>query len=105
MRGRWVKGAHTCDGPAKMDFQLIGLYLTRAQPARPLSKARASEWETGSTFCSRGQDRQSAHRLSVGGWLATTARSFARIPVTALRHGSTLSTTCPWQDGPPHALA
>src|SRR6266849_5236999 len=35
----------------------IGSYLTHERPTRPISKAKASGWETGSTFCSRGPDR------------------------------------------------
>jgi len=41
----------------------IGTCLTHERPTRPISKAEALGWETGSTFCSRGQDRQLAHRL------------------------------------------
>src|SRR5271154_1604647 len=105
MRERLVKGRSFFRRVGEVDFRFIRSYLTHAQPARPLSKARASEWETDSTSCSRGQDRQSAHRLSEDDWLATTAESFAHIQVTALCHVSTLSRTSPWRDGPPHALA
>jgi hypothetical protein len=41
----------------------IGSYLTHERPTPPTSKAKALGWETGSTFCSRGPDRQLANRL------------------------------------------
>jgi hypothetical protein len=37
-------------------------YLRRARPIRPIWKAKASGWENGSTFCSRGPARQLARR-------------------------------------------
>jgi len=46
--------------------KLTALSWTHEPPTRPISKARASGWETGSTFCSRGPDRQSAYIPSGG---------------------------------------
>src|ERR1700692_1744056 len=54
---------------------LIGSYLTHERPTRPISKAEASGWETGSTFCSRGPDRQLAYRPSGGDSLRTEVES------------------------------
>jgi len=40
--------------------------LTPERPIRPIAKPRALGRETGSTFCSRGPDRQLANRPSEG---------------------------------------
>src|SRR5713226_2207244 len=83
----------------------IGSYLTHERPTRPISKAKASGWETGSTFCSRGPDRQSAYLPSEDDSLQTKGESSVRKQVTALRRASTLLRTFPWRDGPPRELA
>src|SRR6266850_2967185 len=74
----------------------IGSYLTHERPTRPISKAKASGWETGSTFYSRAPDRQLAHLPSEGGWLQTKAESSVRKQATALRRASTQLKTFPW---------
>src|SRR5260370_20579225 len=78
---------------ARLHFEV---YSTHEQPTRPISKARALGWETGSTSCSRGPDRQLAHLPSEGGSLQTQGESSVRKQVTALRHVSTLSRIFPW---------
>src|SRR5258708_15975966 len=60
------------------------------RPTRPISKAKALGWETGSTFCSRGPDRQLAYIPLGGDSLQTKAESSVRKQVTALRHASIL---------------
>ena len=50
--------------------------LTHERPTRPISKARALGRETGSTFCSRGPDRQLAYHPSEGDSLQTEVRKF-----------------------------
>jgi hypothetical protein len=75
---------------------IVGPYLTHERSTRPISKAKASGWETGSTFCSRGPDRQLAHLPSEGDSLQTKRENFARKRVTALRRPSTLLRTFPW---------
>src|ERR1700682_5365706 len=74
----------------------IGAYLTHERPTRPISKAKALGWETGSTFCSRGPDRQSAYLPSEGDLLQTKGESSVRKQVAALRRASTLLRTFPW---------
>src|ERR1700723_499936 len=63
---------------------------------RPIWKAKASGWATGSTFCSRGPDRQLATLPSEGDSLQTQGESSVRKQVAALRHVSTLSRIFPW---------
>src|SRR4029077_14728138 len=46
-----------------ISIRSIWPYLRHERPVRPLLKAKASRSETGSTFCSRGPNRQLAHRL------------------------------------------
>src|SRR5439155_8740478 len=65
-----------------------GSYLTHERPTHPISKAKALGWETGSTFCSRGPDRQLAYLPSEGDSLQTKGESSVRKQVTALRRAS-----------------
>src|SRR5712664_4512942 len=69
---------------------------THERPTRPISKAKASGWETGSTFCSRGPARYSARLPQEDDSLSTKGESSGRKQVTALRRASTLLRTFPW---------
>src|SRR5260370_20207204 len=77
---------------ARLHFEFYARY---EQPTRPISKARALGWETGSTSCSRGPDRQLAYPPSLGDSLQTREESSVCKQVAALRHASTLSRIFP----------
>lgn len=80
---------------APMHFEFYRVLFDAEQPTRPISKAKALGWETGSTLCSRGPDRQLATLPSEGDSLQTKGESSVRKQVTAPRHASTLSRKFP----------
>src|SRR5438309_8183450 len=82
-------------------LNFIGSYLTHERPTRPISKAKASGWETGSTFCSRGPDRHLAYLPSKGDLSQTKGGGSVRKQVTAPRRASTLLRKFPLSRGPP----
>src|SRR5258708_38310553 len=85
--------------------RFIGSYLTRERPTRLISRAEASTPKIGSTFCSRGPDRQLACPPLADDWLPTKGENSARKRVTTLRRLSTLLRTFPWRGGPLHEPA
>src|SRR5580704_12410013 len=74
----------------------IRSYLTHERSTCPVSKAKASGWEIGSTFCSRGPDRQLAQSPLAGDSSQRKGEGSVCRQVTALRHASRLLRKFPW---------
>src|ERR1700722_4018102 len=87
------------------DLKLTGPSSRRERPTRLVSKAEASEWASGSIFCSREPDRQSAQLPSVDGSLQTKGESSARMQATARRRASTRLRKFPSRGGLPREPA